>query len=83
MKTHPYFKIVIVIFAVLSAPVAYAGTGAARDEFVLVGLLLLLLAAILGAIYLVRFISRKMKEKKSDLLTESQEVSTGPTEAVE
>lgn len=73
MKSHPYFKTVILIFAVLTARLSYAGTGAARDEFILVGLILLLLAAILGAIYLVRFISRKIKEKKAAPLTENQE----------
>jgi len=76
MKTHPYFKIVIVIFAVFLAPVAYAGTGAARDEFIMVGLILLLLSAILGAIYLVRFISRKIKQKKRMAETELPVEST-------
>ncbi len=76
MKTYPYFKTVILIFAVLTARLSYAGTGAARDEFILVGLILLLLAAILGAIYLVRFISRKINQKNRMTEIELPEEST-------
>ncbi|OQA00812.1 MAG: hypothetical protein BWY70_00594 [Bacteroidetes bacterium ADurb.Bin408] len=52
-----------IVFLLLMPALLFAGTGAARDEFVLVGLIILALALILGIIYLVRYIVKQVRKR--------------------
>jgi len=43
----------------------YAGTGAAKDEYYITGLIILVLAAILGILYLTGYIIKKIRKRKT------------------
>lgn len=56
-------KAIIYVILLLTATAAYAGTGAAKDVYLLIVSIVLILGLLLGAIYLFNFIRYKIKKR--------------------